>query len=77
MNRERRKRIMQLSEKLSEVRTSLESILNEEEDAFDNMPESLQETERGEQMQEYIEVMGEAISYIEEMESNFKEIYNV
>ena len=50
MNRERRKRIMQLSEKLSEVRTSLESILEEEEDAFDNMPESLQETERGEQM---------------------------
>lgn len=77
MNRERRKRIMQLAEKLSEVRTSLESILNEEEDAFDNMPESLQESERGEQMQEYIEVMGEAISYIEEMESNLEEIYNV
>lgn len=77
MNRKRRKRIMQLAEKLSEVRTSLESILKEEEDAFDNMPESLQESERGEQMQEYIETMEEAISNIEEMESNFKEIYNV
>lgn len=77
MNKERRKRIMQLSEKLSEVRTSLESILNEEEDAFDNMPESLQETERGERMQEYIEIMKEAISNIEEIEGNLEEIYNV
>ncbi|MBM6866392.1 hypothetical protein H6A66_14625 [Bacteroides caecigallinarum] len=77
MNRERRKRIMQLSEKLSEVRTSLESICEEEEDAFDNMPESLQESERGEQMQEYIETMEEAISNIEEIESNLEEIYNV
>lgn len=77
MNRERRKRIMQLAEKLSEVRTSLESILEEEEDAFYNMPESLQESERGEQMQEYIETMEEAISNIEEIESNLEEIYNV
>lgn len=77
MNRERRKRLMQLSEKLSEVRTSLEIILQEEEEAFDNMPESLQESERGEQMQEYIETIGEAISGIEDTESNLEDIYNV
>lgn len=77
MNRERRKRLMQLAEKLLEVRTSLEIILKEEESAFDNMPESLQETERGEQMQEYIETMEEAISNIEEIESNLEDIYIV
>lgn len=77
MNRERRKRIMQISEKLSDIRTSLETILEEEEIAFDNMPESLQESERGEQMQEYIETIGEAISCIEETESSLEEIYNV
>ena len=56
---------------------SFYNILEEEESAFDNMPESLQESERGEQMQEYIESIGEAISGIEEAESNLEEIYNV
>lgn len=77
MNRDRRKRLMQLSEKLSEVRTSLESILEEEENAFDNLPESIQESEKGERMQEYIENIGEAISNIEETEACLEEIFNV
>ncbi len=77
MNRDRRKRLMQLSEKLSEVRTSLESILEEEENAFDNLPESIQESEKGELMQGYIENIGEAISNIEETEACLEEIFNV
>ena len=34
---------------------NLEAVLDEEQEALDNMPESLQEGERGQQMQEYID----------------------
>ena len=64
MNAKRRKalrviitKLEQLESLRQEIQEQLEEIMDEEQDALDNMPESLQEGERGQQMQEYIDTM--------------------
>lgn len=64
MNKIRRKELARIIEKLEqldalreEIREELASVMDEEQEALDNMPESLQESEKGEQMQEYIDTM--------------------
>lgn len=64
MNAKRRKALQVIIAKLgelenlrSEIAEQLEEIKGEEQDALDNMPYSLQESERGQQMQEYIDAM--------------------
>lgn len=52
---------------IEEIKDSLESIKNDEEFAFDNIPESLQNSIRGEQMQENIELFEDAINSCDEL----------
>ena len=73
MNKVRRKELTDLLEKfesiqslLLDLKDGLQSVRDEEQDAFDNMPESLQESERGEKMNTAIDALDEAISYIED-----------
>ncbi|EGE9794897.1 hypothetical protein [Salmonella enterica] len=47
MNNERRKRLTALSQQLAELKDDIQSVLDEEEEAFSNLPESLQNGERG------------------------------
>lgn len=61
MNNDRRNRIRKLISQLEDIRDEIENILSEEQEAFDNMPEGFQESERGEKMQE-------AINYLENIE---------
>lgn len=60
MNKNRRKRIETIIEEL-------ECLMGEEQDAFDNTPESLQETERGEAMESHIENLDETISTLKQI----------
>lgn len=55
MNKERRKRIKEAMEALDTAHDILIDVLDEEQEAFDNLPEGIQNGERGEQMSEYIE----------------------
>lgn len=68
MNAQRRKKIQKVLDLVTEARSLLEEALEEEQDAFDNMPESLQATDRGEAMEEYISTMEDAVSSLEEVE---------
>lgn len=52
MNRVRRAQITSVIAKLTGLREQIEWLSQEEMDAYDNLPESIQETERGESMQE-------------------------
>lgn len=74
MNKKRRKEIENLRESISETKAKLQDLLDEEQQAFDNMPESIQESERGEEMQEIIEYMGAAIDSLEEATESLTEI---
>jgi formiminotetrahydrofolate cyclodeaminase len=55
MNNSRRKEIDKIISDLEEIRSRIETVKDEEQDAFDNMPESLQEGERGEKMQQALD----------------------
>lgn len=86
MNKARRKDLAQVVRMLEEldalreeIRERLASVQEEEEEAFDNLPESLQESERGEQMKEYIytmeEVTGELDLFdVEDLADQLREI---
>lgn len=52
----------------------MEEVKDEEQEAYDNLPESFQYGERGEQMQEYIDSMDEAYENLEEVEYTLGDI---
>lgn len=74
MNNTRRKRINELKTQidfvnstLKEVSKKLSSILSEEQDAFDNMPEGLQSSYRGMCSEDAIDSMEEASEKLDEV----------
>lgn len=83
MNKERRKAILkaldefsELVSKLEEIKTTLETARDEEQDYYDNMPESLQGSEKGEQAQSAIEQLDAIITGLDEainLEQDFNE----
>ncbi len=62
MNADRRKRLSAIAQKLVDIQTDLEAIRDEEQDAFDNLPESIQGGEKGQTMEECISTMDDAVS---------------
>lgn len=67
MNKQRRSRLQKVIDQLEELKQEVSYICEEEQEAYDNMPESLQDGERGSQMYENI-------STLEDQESNFDEL---
>lgn len=73
MNKERRKQLDKAIAMLDEAKSIIESVRDEEQDAFDNMPESLQAGERGEKMESAISLMDEVIDEIDSSLDNLNE----
>lgn len=67
MNKERRNKVRAAVEMLKVASEQLEKIKDDEEFAFDNMPENLQYSQRGEDSQEAIDSLEEAIDGLEEV----------
>lgn len=67
MNNARRKIKREAIMLLSSALELLETIADEEEEAYYNMPEGLQASERGEEMSNNIDTLQDAIGYIEEI----------
>ncbi|MBQ7349231.1 MAG: hypothetical protein IJW47_04480, partial [Clostridia bacterium] len=61
MNKQRRKRIDELIEQLESVKSEIETVLEEEQEYFDNMPESFQYGEKGEKAEEAIRSIEDAV----------------
>ena len=74
MNAQGRKEIAKYIASLEDIKDKLDSMMDEEQDKFDNMPEGLQESERGEAMQEAIEQLGTACDNLDEAISALQEI---
>lgn len=60
MNQQRRKRLEEASDLMNRARDILEEVKDEEQEAYDNLPENFQNGERGEEMQGYIDAIEEA-----------------
>lgn len=69
MNNIRRKSVKEALNLIEKAREILEEVKDEEQEAYDNLPESLQCGERGEQMQENIDNIEDYLSYLEETEN--------
>lgn len=65
MNKQRRNRIAEALELISQARGILEEVKDEEQESYENLPESLQYGERGEQMQENVDSLEEFIGTLE------------
>lgn len=74
MNKDRRKNLATIIETLEAMKSSLEDVRDEEESAFDNLPESIQESERGETMQEIVDALYDACDSLEETIDSLNEI---
>lgn len=66
MNKDRRKQLAEIAELLGELQERISVLKDEEEEGFDNLPESLQQGERGQAMEAAKEQMDSAMSAIEE-----------
>lgn len=71
MNAARRKIITDLAggvdtAPLSNLLTNVEAVLEEEQDAYDNMPEGLQQSERGQASEAALEALEEAQGNVQE-----------
>lgn len=76
MNKARRKTLAEIQERLDELKGLIDGVLCEEQEAFDNLPESLQDCERGEAMQEAIDALESAVSSCEEVDEYLTEAQN-
>jgi uncharacterized coiled-coil DUF342 family protein len=72
MNNARRDQIAKIKETLEDLRGKIEDLQSEEQEAFDNMPESLQQGDRGqaseaaaEALQSALDSVDEAVGYLE------------
>jgi uncharacterized coiled-coil DUF342 family protein len=65
MNNARRKAIQDVIAKLETLRDEVESLLNEEQDYYDNMPESFQNGDNGTAASDAIYYMEIASGYID------------
>lgn len=74
MNKDRRKRILAAIDQLETVQCDLDNIKSEEEDAYENLPESIQMSDRGDEMQDAIDTLDNAIGCIEDAVSGLNEI---
>ena len=65
MNKKRRIRIEKVVSTLEDMSAEISDIMQEEQEAYDNMPESLQYSERGERMSEIVDAFDSIISDID------------
>ena len=69
MNNSRRKRLAEIQERLQDIMSALDEIRNEEQEAYDNLPESIQYSERGDVMTDAIDNIDEAVSTLEDVDT--------
>lgn len=72
MNRNRREKLKQAISLLDSAYKIILQASEEEQDSFDNLPENLQESERGEKMEDAISELESATEKIEEVKENIE-----
>jgi len=75
MNKDRRKRLEAIREKVEEIKTEFESVAQdlidigaEEQEAFDNMNEGLQASETGQRIEAAADALSNAVGEIENVD---------
>lgn len=64
MNKDRRERLRDITSYIDDAITDMEDIKDEEIDAYDSLPESLQDSSRGDKMQGYISEIDDMVDQL-------------
>jgi len=68
--------LQEINDTIGGLIAQVEELLEQENTAYDNLPESIQNSERGETMQSAIDNMGYLQSSLEEATGYIEEIFN-
>lgn len=74
MNKARRNEIQKCIDELEDIKSRLESVRDDEYEAYNNLPEGLMYSEKGDTMQEYIDDLDSEIGNLEYTISNLQDI---
>ena len=74
MNRQRRKKLTEAFDKVTEAMDILESVKSEEEESYENLPDNFRDGDRGEEMQNYIDMIEEAYGFLDDANSVIEQI---
>lgn len=66
MNKTRRKQLSESFDLIKRAEEIIEVVKAEEQESHDNLPDSIQCGDRGEEMEGYIEILDEVSGYLEE-----------
>ena len=77
MNNQRRTFLTKVAKQLDGLLADIQAISDEEQEAFENMPDSLQGGERGEESQEAVNTLEDVIGAIEEAVDELQRIEGV
>lgn len=76
MNKQRRNTIVKFLSTLEQLGEELQDITYAEQDAYDNMPQNLQDGERGQKSQEALDALDAAIAAIDEAKDSLGDAVN-
>ena len=74
MNKKRSGVLATLHDRLADIKDTLEEVQQEEQDAFDNLPENFRKSGKGLDMRENADRLYEAVSYLERAMKLLKEV---
>ena len=74
MNRQRRKKLSEAFDLVSKSEELIDAVKDEETESYENLPDNFRDGDRGEEMQNYIDMMDEVIGYLQDAESVIEQI---
>ncbi len=74
MNASRRKRLKECKADLEILMSKIQSVLDEEQDAYDNLPEGLQSSMKGEMISDCIDELEELMDLLEDSSDKLQSI---
>lgn len=65
MNKQRRSVLRNIIDRLNPIKDEIEAVMDDEQDAYDNLPDGLRESDRGEQMADNVSELQGVINTLE------------
>lgn len=74
MNKQRLARLKEVKDMIQEAKDTVEELQREEEECFENLPENFQNSDKGDQMQEYIEAFEQIDEFLDSAVCTIKDL---
>lgn len=65
MNKQRRSTLRAINERLSTIKDEIETVMDDEQEAYDNLPDGIRDGDRGEQMADNVSELQGVIDTLE------------